>query len=382
MRVALVCGYDWAVPGGARNQVAAIARALAGRGEEVAVIAPGGPERPPDRAGMPGEPFRRFRTGRTYGVPANGSIAPVAPTPVAAYETRRSLSEFAPDVVHVHEPLVPGPPLAAVFFARAPVVATFHRAGVDPVYRLEARLLGAAVARRVRVATAVSQAATATARSVLGTHLEKVVEVGNGVEVARFEQARARWAEESAAVSGPYKNGARPVVAFVGRHEPRKGAALLIDAARSLPDDGEFLVAGHGPETTMLRARAASDDRVRLVGQLDDDEVARMVAGADVLVAPSVSGESFGVIILEAMAAGTCVVTSDLPAYRLAAGRAAVHFRAGDVADLARTLSEVLHDQDLREELVARGLERAARCSIEVVTSAYLECYRQALAPA
>ncbi len=374
MRVALVSGYDARVPGGVQIQVAGLARALSGRGVEVAVVAP---RRRPD--GDKGGGVEFFRAGRSYPFPANGSVAPVAPTPAAAAATLRALGRLRPDVVHVHEPLIPGPPLAAVLLGRRPVVATFHRADADALYRAEGRLLSRAVVARIGLATAVSPAATETARAVLGPSLGEVVEVPNGVEVARFEQAAAR--RRGGRPAGRYKNGPVPLVAFVGRHEERKGARLLIEAVRRLEGPMRVVVAGAGPETDSLRRIAAGDGRVGFPGRISDDEVADLLASADVFVGPATGGESFGVVLLEAMAAGTAVVASDLPGYVLAAAGAARIFEAGDPGRLAAALAGVLGDDDERERLVALGAARAASCSMERVAEAYLECYQRLVGP-
>ena len=373
MRVALVSGYDAGVPGGVQIQVAGLARALAEGGVEVAVIAP---RRRGDGGEDRGVAF--FRAGRSYSFPVNGSVAPVAPTPSAAAATLRALGRVRPDLVHVHEPLIPGPPLAATLLCRTPVVATFHRADADALYRAEGRLLSRAVVARIGLATAVSPAATETARTVLGPTLGEVVEVPNGVEVARFEQAARR---AGGTPEGRYKNGSVPLVAFVGRHEERKGARLLIQAVRRLEVPMRVVVAGAGPETDSLRRLAAGDGRVAFPGRISDDEVADLLASADVFVAPAIGGESFGVVLLEAMAAGTAVVAADLPGYVLAAAGAARVFEAGDADRLATALGDVLGDDAAREHLVVLGAARAAGCSMERVAGAYLECYRRLLGP-
>ncbi len=379
MRVALVCGYDWAVPGGVQSQLDALARALAEAGHDVAVVAPvtARAGRPTPGAG-PGEGFLLFPAGRSIGLPVNGSIAPVAPTPAAAVATRRALRRFRPDVVHVHEPLVPGPPLAAVLGGPRPVVVTFHRADSDVLYRAEGRLLGPLLGRRVDAATAVSEAAIATARTVLGQHLPSIIEVRNGVDLRRGERARLALARVSGEAGAPYKNGSRPRVVYAGRHEPRKGVAVLVGAARRLGPDVEVVIAGDGPERTSLERQAAADPAVRFVGRLEDEPQAELVASADVFVAPAVGGESFGLVLLEAMAAGTCVVASDIPGYRLAAAGAAVLVAPGDSAALAACVSDVLADHEKRRRAVELGLARARECAIETVMERYVEVYRAA----
>lgn len=375
MRVALVSGYDWSVPGGVQNQVAGLARALSRSGEEVCVVAP----RRDRSAGPAVDGFQLLAAGRGIAIPVNGSVAPVAPTPQAALAAVRGLQAFRPDVVHVHEPLVPGPPLAAVLAGPRPIVATFHRADPDRAYLFEGLALGRLVMRRVAAATAVSGAAADTARAVLGRSLGGVTHVPNGIDLDRFERARDALRP---AVSSAWKTGDRPLVAFVGRHEERKGVALLIRALSQLREDVRVVISGAGPETAALKRDAAGDERVEFVGQLDDDGVAVLMASADVVVAPATGGESFGVVLLEAMAAGAVVVCSDIPGYVLAAGSAARLFASGDARDLARVLSDVLRDEQLRQRLLRAGAERARACAIGTVTEAYVAVYRSAIATA
>jgi phosphatidylinositol alpha-mannosyltransferase len=375
LRIAFVAGYDWSVPGGVQNQVASLAGALARQGHEVVVIAP----RRHAGTGPPIDGFTFVAAGRGIEIPVNGSVAPVAPTPVAVAATVRALHRFRPDVTHVHEPLLPGPPLASVLAGPRPVVATFHRADADRLYQAEARALGWLAMRRCAALTAVSAAAAETARSVLGTALGRVVEVPNGIEVERFDAARRR-VEQQAAGTRPWKDGVRPVVAFVGRHERRKGADLLMRAAQWLPDDLRVVVAGDGPETDRLRQLAAGDQRIEFPGRLDDAGVAALMAAADVLVAPARGGESFGLVIVEAMAAGTAVVCSDLPGYLSAASGAARVFHRDDARDLARAVADVVIDESLRHRLVDAGALRARACAIEVVAEQYAGVYRSVVA--
>lgn len=365
MRVALVSGYDWSVPGGVQGQVAAVAGALAAAGDEVLVVTPRRSGGGPAPAGVTVR-----RAGRGIPVPVNGSVAPVAPTPWAAGAALAALRRFRPEVVHLHEPLVPGPPLAALLRGRVPIVATFHRAEADRLYRLEGRLLGSAACRRIGRATAVSEAAAATAAEVLGPAIGRCEIVPNGVDGARF--ARAAAARPPA--PGPWKDPGGPVVAFVSRLEHRKGASVLLEAAARLDPGVRVVVAGDGPEAAALR-RLAPPGRVEFPGRLTDGQVAELMAAADLFVAPAIGGESFGVILLEAMAAETAVVASDLPGYELAAAGAARLFPAGDPGALAAAIGDLLADHEARAALVLAGAERARECSIDSVAARYRQCY-------
>ena len=203
------------------------------------------------------------------------------------------------DLLHVHEPLVPAPSLAALVSKRAPLVATFHAAGGSAAYENVSPVLRW-VCNRLDWRGAVSPEAAELARRHLGGTYEVLF---NGVPVERFRQTKPHPTEG-------------PTIFFVGRHEPRKGLAVLLAAMRKLPPDVVLWVGGEGPRTETLRRRTADDHRVRWLGRLSEDEKISRLRGADVFCAPSLHGESFGVVLLEAMAAETAIVATDIPATR------------------------------------------------------------------
>ncbi len=263
MRIAQVCPYSLTFPGGVQAQVLGLARALRDGGEQVRVIAP--------LDGEPPEPFV-VGIGRSVRVRANGSVAPVAPHPAAACRTIAALRSGRFDVVHLHEPLAPGPPLAALVGARIPIVGTFHRAGAGFGYRAWMRATSPA-ARRLAARCAVSQQALETVEG-LGGPFELLF---NGIERELFAGAKP----------SP-KTG--PTIVFVGRHEPRKGLQVLLAAMESLPQEARLWVLGHGPQTKELRARSGRLDGVEWVGRVGEREKAELIKGADVLCAPSLGG--------------------------------------------------------------------------------------------
>ena len=173
-----------------------------------------------------------------------------------------------------------------------------------------------------------------------------------------------------------------PTIFYIGRHEPRKGLDVLLDAMAFLPTDVKLWVGSDGPDTVALKARAAGDPRIEWLGRLSDAEKAARMRGADVFCAPSLRGESFGVVLLEAMAAHTPVVASDLPGYRnvAVADRDALLAPPGDPAALADALRRVLEDQSLAARLADAGDARAASFSMESLADRYLEVYDGALA--
>jgi phosphatidylinositol alpha-mannosyltransferase len=266
-----------------------------------------------------------------------------------------------PDVVHIHEPFVPGPSLGALLFSPAPVLVTFHRAGASSSYRLVGRIAQKALSR-VDDFVAVSNAARKTAKEIFGPMKRPVAVIENAVDVARFEAARALEKD-------------RPSVVFVGRHEQRKGLSVLLEAFEGLKEDVSLWVIGTGPLTPGLRARYEGDARIEFCGAIDDELLAERVAAADVLVAPSLYGESFGVVLLEAMAAGTAVIASDLPGYRLAAKDLAVFVKPGDARALGDALSFMLSDDALRAARVDAARTYAKTHSFSALAEEYLLRY-------
>ena len=353
MRIAQVCPYSLTPPGGVQAQSLGLARALRNLGHDVRVLAPcDGP--PPDAGVTP--------LGKSVPLAANGSVAPIAPDPACALRTIRVLRDEDFDVVHLQEPLVPGPTLTSLLVSDRPVVGTFHRAGASSAYTA-LRPAARALAGRLRVRCAVSEDALATASAALGGSYELLF---NGIELDRFAKADPIALE-----------GDEPTILFIGRHERRKGLTTLLDALDHLPGDVRLLVAGDGPQTPELRRRFSHDGRIRWLGRISDADKARYLRSVDVFCAPSVSGESFGVVLLEAMAASAPIVASDLPGYRNVArpGEHALLVPPGDPAALAAGLKAVLGDGSLRRQLVEGGEARAAEFSMDRLAERYLELY-------
>ena len=352
VRIGLICPYSLTLPGGVQGQVLALARALRASGHPTRVLGPcDGP--PPDAGVTP--------LGNSLPTAANGSVAPIAPDVPCALRTIRALRDEEFDVVHLHEPLAPGPTVTALFLASIPMAGTFHAAGGSRAYDL----LNAPVRwlrQRLDVAFAVSEDAAAMAGGALGGEYEVLF---NGIETDRCAGADP-WPTEG------------PTILFVGRHEPRKGLAVLLEAHQQLPGDVRLWVAGDGPETEELQHRAAGDDRIEWLGRIDEDEKLSRMRGADVFCAPSLRGESFGIVLLEAMAAGTPVVAGDNAGYARVArqGSEAVLVPPGDAPALAVALGKVLSDPGLCGDLVANGLARAEEFSMQRLAGRYLEAYR------
>jgi phosphatidylinositol alpha-mannosyltransferase len=353
VRVALVCPYSLTFPGGVQGQVLGLARALRALGVSARVVGPC--DGPPPEAGV-------TPVGNSIPFAANGSVAPVAPDLPAWRRTLAVLDDEAPDVLHLHEPLVPGPTLAALLGARVPAVGTFHASGRVPAYRWF-RPVARSVAGRLAARTAVSGDARQLAERGLGGACRILP---NGVDVERFAKADPWPAQERSIV-------------FVGRHEPRKGLEVLLEAFASLDRDAVLWVVGEGPETAQLQA--ASPPGVQWLGRIPDAELAPRLRSAAVFCAPSLHGESFGVVLLEAMAAGTPVVASDIPGYRdvARADKEALLVEPGDAGSLRHALRQVLDSPSLAAGLVEGGRQRAAGFSMERLAERYLSIYESVL---
>ncbi|MEA2717593.1 MAG: phosphatidyl-myo-inositol alpha-mannosyltransferase [Actinomycetota bacterium] len=361
MRIALVCPYSLTVPGGVQGQVLGLARALRTLGHDVRVLGPC--DGPPPEVGV-------ISLGNSIPTAANGSMAPIAPDPSCAMRTIAVLRDEHFDVLHLHEPLAPGPTVTCVALASVPLVGTFHASGVSAAYRV-LRPLTRWLARRLDVRCAVSEDAKAMATRHLGGEYEVLF---NGIEVARFAKATP-WPTTG------------PTVLFMSRHESRKGLDVLLAAMARLPADARLWVASDGPETGRLTALTADDDRVEWLGRIGDDERAARLRGADALCAPSLRGESFGMVLLEGMAAQTPVVASDIPGYRNVAGGggcgpAALMVPPGNATALAGALTRVLYEPSTAAHLVAAGEARANEFSMDHLAERYVDLYHRAIARA
>jgi len=354
LRIGMVSPYSLTIPGGVQQQVLGLARSLRAMGHEVRVLGPcDGP--PPDPFVTP--------LGNSLPTVANGSIAPLAPDASAALRTIRALNDEAFDVLHVHEPLVPGPSLTALLVKMAPVVATFHSAGESAAYRTFSRQLKW-IASRIDIRVAVSKDAVELVHRYIGGEYEVLF---NGIELSRFASA------------APVKK--ENAIFFIGRHEPRKGLSVLLEAMALLPGDVRLWVASDGPETEELKRRFASDARIEWLGRIDDEEKYERLRRASLFCAPSLRGESFGVVLLEAMAAGTPVVASDIDGYRNVAtdSETAVLVEPGNVQALASSMARVIADSRLSESLVSAGLAHAQSFSMDALAVKYVAMYERAL---
>ena len=351
----MICPYSLAVWGGVQLQVMGLARTLRRKGVDTQVLAP--------CDGPPPEPWVT-PLGDSIPYAQNGSFAPLAPDPPAQLRVLGAIWDERFDALHLHEPLAPGPTLTAVLVKPVPLLGTFHASGSIAVYRW-AGYGCRRLAARLDLRVAVSPEAAGMARRYLDGHYDILF---NGIETDRFATA------EPASRTGP-------TVLFLGRHEPRKGLSVLVEASRLMPPDVRFWIGGRGPQTDELRAATAGDDRFEWLGALSEDEKLARLRAADVFCVPSLGGESFGVVLLEGMAAGTPVVASDLPAYRVVSedGAAADLVPTGDGRALAKALLEAMDRTRRVEVRVARGRHRAEEFSMSALADAYIARYQRLL---
>jgi phosphatidylinositol alpha-mannosyltransferase len=356
VRVMLVSPYSLSFVGGVQGQVLGLAGALRAIGVDVRVLAPC--DGPPPEPGV-------TTVGPSTRISSNGSIAPIASGRTVARRSLEALRVANPDVVHLHEPLVPGPTQALLLGAEKPMVGTFHAAAAEgnPWYRAFRRPIRRCL-EHLTVRTAVSDEARRMAEQALGGAYEVLP---NGVHVRYYASAEP-WPSR------------RPAILFIGRHEPRKGLGVLLDAFAALSRDAVLWVAGDGPETEALRARGVPG--VEWLGRISDREKARRLRGATVYCAPSLRGESFGMVLLEAMAAGAPAVASDIPGYRAVArpDQEALVVPPGDAGALRDGLRRLLEDEATRRRFTEAGARRAHELSLARLAERFLPVYERARA--
>jgi phosphatidylinositol alpha-mannosyltransferase len=352
MRIGLVCPYQWDVPGGVQYHVRDLAETLRGLGHHVEVLTPAEREE-----SLPEE--HATWVGRAVPIPYNGSMASLQLGPVSATRVRRWLREGHFDVVHVHEPATPSVSLVVCMIAPGPVVATYHAATTRSKFLATLGPLVRPWLERISGRIAVSD----FARRVQVEHLGgDAVIIPNGVHVGAFA--------EGPSLPGHTRGVDGPTIGFLGRYdEPRKGLPVLLEAMRTVVrrHPGAQLLAPH----------------VSLLGELTEGEKGAFLRSVDVYCAPNLLGESFGIVLIEALAAGAPVVASDLDAFAavLEDGAAGVLVRRGDARDLARALSDLLADPARRARLSDTGRRVAAEYDWSVVARRVLAVYETVVLP-
>ena len=364
MRVLLACPYDWDAPGGVQVHVRQLADALEDRGHTVLILAPG--------SGPSGDPAVRI-VGRPVRVPYGGTVAPISFSPGAWRRIRGAMRSFDPDVIHVHEPFTPSTSMLAVLAATGPVVATFH------AHLERSRLMELAgpvlrqVHRRIDAAVTVSSAAASFFRRVVRAPVEIVP---NGVDVRMF-------ASPTSPAEG-LPDGR--LILWVNRLDPQKGFVFMLHAFEIVAaqiEDAWLVVAGDGRDRVALRS-LPDGVRRRIVplGRVAHEALPRYHAAADVFVSPAVGQESFGIVLVEAMAAGVPVVATDIEGYRevVRDGVDGLLVPPRDPDALAAAIRRVLTEPDLAAALSAAGRARAETFSWDAVLPRLEAVYGRAMA--
>ncbi|MFD0169871.1 glycosyltransferase family 4 protein [Streptomyces decoyicus] len=359
MKIGIVCPYAWDVPGGVQFHIRDLADHLIRLGHEVSVLAPADDETP--------LPPYVVSAGRAVPVPYNGSVARLNFGFLSAARVRRWLQHGAFDVIHIHEPASPSLGLLACWAAQGPIVATFHTSNPRSRAMIAAYPILQPALEKISARIAVSEYARRTLVEHLGGD---AVVIPNGVDVDFFASAepKAEWQGKT--------------IGFIGRiDEPRKGLPVLVKALPAIlaeVPDARLLVAGRGDEEEAVAALPAEmRSRVEFLGMVSDEDKARLLRSVDVYVAPNTGGESFGIILVEAMSAGAPVLASDLDAFAqvLDQGEAGELFTNEDADALAAAAVRLLGDPARLAELRERGTRHVRRFDWSTVGADILAVY-------
>ena len=363
LKIGIVCPYSWDTPGGVQNHIRDLAEFLIAAGHNVSVLAPAIDEtKLPDYV---------VNAGKPISIPYNGAVARVLFGPVAFARVRQWISQGDFDLLHLHEPAIPSISLLACWAADGPMVGTFHAAAkrqkiifaIGPILEPAIEKLSARIA--------VSEAA----RLTLTDHLDTdAVIIPNGIYVNRYSEGKSiqKWSGNT--------------IGFIGRfEEPRKGLSILVDAlpviSRFAPDV-RVLVAGPGdPEEVIENIDPQLRQRFEFLGKITEAEKADFMSSVAVYVAPNTGGESFGIILAEALAGGACVVASDIPAFDdlLGQGEYGALFESESATELAKVVIDLLRDENKRKELSSRGKERARLFDWTVVAEQVYSVYEMSI---
>jgi len=369
LRIGIVCPYSWDVPGGVQTHIRDLTHALQSRGHQVSVLAPGDEETEDDFV---------VSAGRAIPVRYNGSVARLAFGPFSGQRVRKWIDEGNFDVVHVHEPAAPSISLVTCLVSEGALVGTFHTSNArSRMMAVSAGFLKVALEKLSARITV-----SAPAHVTLGDHSElfgaSTVTIPNGVDVSEYADAEPMAIEPADA----------QVVVFLGRiDEPRKGFQVLAPAMGTIAGQcpkARFFIAGPGDADQAAKLIPKSvRSRVHFLGRISEVEKASLMARADVFVAPNTGGESFGIILLEAMAAGAAVVASDLEAFSLVLGADPVGkmFANEDSAALAHAVIDVLRDDVMRQDFVTRGKDQAYKYDWNVLVDEVIGVYESVHVP-
>ena len=363
LKIGIVCPYSWDTPGGVQNHIRDLAEFLIASGHNVSVLAPA-----IDEAKLPDYVVN---AGKPISIPYNGAVARVLFGPVAFARVRQWISQGDFDLLHLHEPAIPSISLLACWAADGPMVGTFHAAAkrqkiifaIGPILEPAIEKLSARIA--------VSEAA----RLTLTDHLDTdAVIIPNGIYANRYTEGKRieKWSGNT--------------IGFIGRfEEPRKGLSVLVDAlpviSRFAPNV-KILVAGPGDPAEVIKSIDPQlQQRFEFLGKITEDEKADFMSSVAVYVAPNTGGESFGIILAEALAGGACVVASDIPAFDdlLGHGEFGALFESESSTELAKVVIDLLRDEKKRKGLSSRGKERAKTFDWTVVAEQIYSVYEMSI---
>ena len=363
LKIGIVCPYSWDTPGGVQNHIRDLAEFLIAAGHDVSVLAPA-----IDETLLP---EYVVSAGKPISIPYNGAVARVLFGPVAFARVRQWISQGDFDLLHLHEPAIPSISLLACWAADGPMVGTFHAAAkrqkiifaIGPILEPAIEKLSARIA--------VSEAA----RLTLTDHLDTdAVIIPNGIYASRYAHGKkqSKWQGNT--------------IGFIGRfEEPRKGLSVLVDAlpiiARFAPDIKVF-VAGPGDSTDVEKSIDPQlRHRFEFLGKISEEDKADFMASVSLYVAPNTGGESFGIILAEALAGGACVVASDIPAFDdlLGHGEFGALFASEDSTDLAKVIIDLLRDENNRQKLSEAGKSRGQSFDWTVVAEQIYSVYEMSI---
>lgn len=366
LRIGMVCPYGWDTPGGVQTHIRDLAEHLIDEGHFVSVLTPISDDSVEHQDYV-------VNAGKPISIPVNGSVARVLFGPIASSRAKQWIASGDFDLLHLHEPAIPSLSLLACSAAEGPLVGTFH---VSTPKKKAIYAIGPIlepIVEKLNARIAVSE----LARSTLKDHFETdAVVIPNGIDGQKYANAK---------IVDAYAK--KHTVGFIGRfEEPRKGLQVLIDSlaivARFVPDV-EFLVAGPGDSKEFLKnLNPQLQSRIKFLGLLSNPEKESFLKSIQIYVAPNTGSESFGIILTEALSAGTAVVASDIPAFKavLENGEAGELFKNEDSADLAKVLVALLRDDEKRKRLAENGRLSAQKYDWQVVAEQIENVYEMAIA--
>lgn len=362
-RIGIVCPYGWDTPGGVQSHIGDLAEYLIAAGHHVSVLAPALSEE--------GLPEYVVSAGRPISIPYNGAVARVLFGPIAFARVRQWISQGNFDLLHLHEPAIPSISLLACWAAEGPMVGTFHAAAKRQKVSFAVVPFLEPVIEKLTARIAVSEAA----RLTLTEHLETdAIVVPNGIYADRYRDGILdnRWSGNT--------------IGFIGRfQEPRKGLPILIEAlpriVQSFPDTQIFIAGPGNPEATLEVIDSHLRHRIHFLGRISEQEKANFLASVGIYVAPNTGGESFGIILAEALASGACVVASDIPAFDslLGHGKYGTLFDSENSVDLAEKIVQLFSDPQTRKNKADLGKVYAQSFDWDVVAEKIFDVYEMAM---